>query len=78
MIDRVKLHEMQTKFVIDYLMKDKGLSLGDAAKIWYNSKTKQLLHDTDIDYSFVAPTRCYDELLMELSNNPHWMKGQFE
>lgn len=76
--DRAELQEMQTKFVIGYIMKDKGLTFGDAAKLWYNSKTKQELHDTEVDYSFVSPTRCYDELLMELSNNPHWMKGQFE
>lgn len=76
--DRAELQEMQTKYVIDYLMKDKGLSLSESAKIWYNSKTKWLLQDTEEDYSFVAPTRCYDELLMELSNDPHWMKGQFD
>lgn len=76
--DIEKLKEMQSKFVISYLMKDKKCSLGEATKIWYNSKTKAILQDSNIDYSFVAPTRCYDELLMELYNDPHWMKGSFE
>lgn len=78
MEDRADLQEMQTKYVIEYIMKEKGLPFSDAARIWYNSKTKQLLQDTEEDYSFVAPTRCYDELLMELTNDPHWMKGQFD
>ena len=78
MSDREQMYEMQSKFVINFLVKDKKLKVGDATRIWYNSKTKQLLQDTEIDYSYVAPTRCYDELLMEINNDPHWMKGQLD
>lgn len=77
MNDKNEMYELQSKFVIEYLMKDKGYSISEASKLWYNSKTKFRLQDTEIDYSYVAPTRCYDELLMELNNDPHWMKGQF-
>lgn len=78
MEDNKKLKELQTKLVISYLMKDKKLQLGEATEIWYNSQTKKKLQDSVEDYSYVAPTRCYDELLMELNGDAHWMKGDFE
>lgn len=78
MVRDKKSQELQTELVISYLMKDKKLNFGDASKIWYNSKTKRRLHESSEDYSYVAPTRCYEELLMELNKDPHWMKGSFE
>ena len=78
MSDNKKLQELQTKLVISYLMRDKKISFGEASRIWYNSKTKKRLQGTSDDYSYVEPTRCYDELLMELNKNPYWMKGSFE
>lgn len=76
--NKIELKNMQSEFVIKFIMEDNKCSRAEAAKIWYNSKTKHELHDGAIDYTFVSPARCYDELLMELSNDPHWMKGQFE
>lgn len=78
MEDNKKLKELQTELVISYLMEDKHVEIGKAAEIWYNSQTKKRLQDSSEDYSYVAPTRCYDELLMELNRDPHWMKGSFE
>lgn len=78
MNDIEKMKELQSELVIKYLMEDKKIQLGTAAKTWYNSRTKKILQDSSKDYSYVAPTRCYDELLMELNNDPHWMKGSFE
>lgn len=73
-----KAKELQTQLVIKFLMEDKGYKASQAAQIWYNSKTKAAIQDSDEDLSYVAPTRCYDELLMELDNHPHWMMGSFE
>ena len=78
MLDKQAMYDMQTKFVIQYLVKDKKMNIGDAHKLWANSKTKKFIQDNKSDYSCVAPTRCYDELMMELSQDPHWLKGQFE
>lgn len=71
--NRALNQEEQTKYVITYLMKDNRCSLGDAAKIWYNSKTKACLHNSKKDYSLVSPKRCYKELQYELNNDPRWM-----
>ena len=72
------LKGLQTRLVISYLMKDKKIEFDKAAEIWFNSQTKKRLQDSEQDYSCVAPTRCYDELQMELNNDHHWMKGSFE
>lgn len=63
----------QTKYVITQFIKDTGCSFGDAAKIWYNSKTKNRLHCSEKDYSLVSPKRCYQELQYELNKDPRWM-----
>ena len=74
----VLYHGTTADFSVVNLTKDKKLNFGDASKIWYNSNTKRRLHESSEDYSYVAPTRCYEELLMELNKDPHWMKGSFE
>lgn len=77
-IDDIKIKEMQSKMVISFLIKDHKLNLAEATKLWYNSRTKAKLIDGTNDYTHVSPARCYDELIMELNNDPHWMKGQFD
>lgn len=69
--------EFQTKETIKFIIQDKKCSFGDAAKLWYNSKTKKEMQDSVEDLTWVSPARCYDELLMELSGDEHWMRGSF-
>lgn len=71
------IKELQTSVVIEHLVKDNNLSIADATRLWYNSKTKKIMHDSGKDYSFVSPMRCYDELMMEMTGHPRWMRGQF-
>ena len=73
-----EIKEMQSKYVIAFIMEDTKMSLAEATKLWYNSKTKAIIIDGNNDYTHVSPTRCYYELQMELTNNPRWMKGQFD
>lgn len=35
------------------------------------------MQDSVEDLTWVSPARCYDELLMELSGDEHWMRGSF-
>lgn len=70
-------NDLQSSLVIQQLV-EKGMNPADATKTWYNSKTRYKIQETDLKYLLIAPTRCFDELEMELSNNPHWMQGQFE
>lgn len=73
-----RIKEMQSKSVVEYLIKDKGYSIEKATSIWYNSRTKRVLLDGEIDYTHLAPTQIYDELIMELEGNPHWLQGQLD
>lgn len=73
-----EIYEMQSELLIGHLVRAKKMSLSAATKLWYNSATKREIQDSDTDYSHVAPTRCYSELLMELSKDPDWMKESFD
>lgn len=73
-----QLYDNQTSFIIKSLMESKSMSLKDAIELWYRSKTRQAIQKSGTDLSFVSRTRCYDELLMELENNPMWMRVSFE
>lgn len=67
----------KTARIIKMIMENKKISLAEASKLWYNSKTKKETLDTK-EYSFVSVTRCYDELEMELNNDPMWLMNPFD
>ena len=76
-MDKSELFENQTKIVIEALMREKRMGRADAMKLWYTSKTKEIVQGSGTDLSFVSGARCYDELIMEIERYPHWMKGSF-
>lgn len=67
------------RFVIDYLVENRGMSTSEASKVWYNSKTKKCIFDIgDSMFDGIAQTRVCSELLMELDGNPYWMCSSFD
>lgn len=68
---------MQTEVVVKALIKYRGLTRSIAIETWMKSKTKQLIQN-EYQMTHISGARCYDELIMELDNDPYWMKGQFD
>lgn len=68
---------MQTEVVIKALMKYEDIDRSKALEIWMKSKTKTLIQN-EYKMTHISGARCYDELLMELSGDSYWMKGQFD
>ena len=48
-----------------------------AFETWMTSKTREFIQEK-YKFEHLSDARCYDELLMELNNDPYWMKGQFD
>ncbi len=64
--------------IIATLVQEDGLSYEEAIDLWYDSKTKKELIDSDNpEYEGLYPSRVYDELMMEVDGNPHWLRGSF-
>lgn len=76
-IENKEIKEMITKYVIELIITELKLSLVEATKLWYNSKTKALLLDNTDDYVHLAPAVCYDELVYEINKDTRWMKRDF-
>lgn len=66
----------QSKVVINELMRLKGYTREKAVRMWMTSNTKKIIQD-ERGRSFVSGARCYDELLLEFSNNSHWLRNEF-
>ena len=66
----------QTEVVVNALMRNKGVKRSEALEIWLNSTTKRILMD-ERNMTYLSGARCYDELEMEITGNPYWLKGQF-
>lgn len=61
-------------FVIDTLMKEKGMKRSEAMRTWYGSETKRLVFDSGLEeFDYISRTRVYSELIMELEGNSYWM-----
>jgi hypothetical protein len=69
--------ENQTKSVVTILMRLEGIDRTTAIKLWMESKTKRVIQDEN-NLSHLSGARCYDELKMELTKDPFWMKGQID
>ncbi|MBD5508820.1 MAG: hypothetical protein HDR05_12455 [Lachnospiraceae bacterium] len=72
-----KYFNIQAEVVVNGLMKFRGLSRDKALELWTKSKTRQLIQE-EYKMEHISGARCYDELLMEIENDPYWMKGQFD
>jgi len=67
--------EIQSEILVGLLMQHRNLSREVAIKVWFNSKTyKEILRR---GLTFMSATCAYSELVMELNNNPRWMKGVY-
>lgn len=76
-IDKELIVKDKTARIVQIIMEEKHMSLADAVKLWYNSKTKKETLDTE-EFYFVSTARCYEELERELNNDPLWMINPFE
>lgn len=76
-IEDIRIKEMITRYVIELIIREQKMTLADATKLWYNSKTKAILLDGEDDYTHLAPAVCYDELMYEVNKDPYWMKRDF-
>lgn len=70
------LRNKQNAFVIKHLMKDRGMPTEEAIRVWMNSKTRAYLEENNLFW--VAETRCYWELVLELNNDRRWLKEPFD
>lgn len=73
--DEQDLLNFQSMHVIKFLMENFNLRRADATSIWYSSRTKKYIEDNNL--CWVAPTRVFDELLMERKNDSRWMARPF-
>lgn len=70
-------YNRQTEVVIKALIDKDQYSRAKAAEIWLKSKTRAVIQDEKaLDH--ISGARCYDELKMEMSSDPYWLKGQFD
>lgn len=74
---RYNVLRTKTENFIEIIMKEMNINRDEATKLWYNLKTKKELRDSP-EYQFVSVARCFDELEMELNNDPHWLMWSFE
>lgn len=76
MYDNIK--ETQDKFVVQLIQSQMGVSPAEAIKIWFSSKTKDRIQNSELQEIRMAyPTMCYGELEKELSGNPMWFHSPF-
>ncbi len=68
--------EAQYRLVVAQLSKDRGISIQDASAIWMSSRTRAYLLQNNLHW--VSESRCYWELLLELSNDPRWLNEPFD
>ena len=68
--------ESQSITIIERIMKDKNISRQEALNIWFNSRTYNEIIRRNV--TFISAMRAYFELNLELTNNPEWMKNEFE
>lgn len=68
--------DLQDKVVVDALLKYNNKKRREAIEMWMSSKTRNLIQ-CKYKMEHISGARCYDELMMELNNDPYWMKGQF-
>ena len=70
--------EKQDRYVTEIIQQQMGLSASEAIKLWFSSKTKERIQNSDIpDIRLAYPTMCYGELEKELSDNPMWFHSPF-
>lgn len=71
------MNRVQTNIVVVGLMQCNDMTREDALKLWLKSKTKHIIQD-EAHLDWVSGARCYDELQLELKNDPSWMNGSFD
>lgn len=57
--------------MIYYLVNRYGYSLEQATELWYESKTRHVIQEEE-QAGWVSPSRCLQELLMEINKDPMW------
>lgn len=76
MYDNAK--ELQDKYVTQFIQDQMGVSPSEAIKIWFSSKTKERIQNSEFQEVRMAyPTMCYGELEKELSGDPMWFHSPF-
>lgn len=51
------------------------LSVADAIKLWYNSKTREYIRKSNKpDIALAYPTKCFGELVREIEHSDLWLK----
>ena len=70
--------EMHDRYVIELIQKHMGLSDSEAIKLWFSSRTKERIQNSDQpDIRLAYPTMCYGELEKEISGSPMWFHSPF-
>lgn len=75
--DIPELFKYQAESTIRYILNDnKNMSLQEATKLWFNSKTLEYFREHNM--CWVAPSRCYWELQLELNHDRRWLSTSFD
>lgn len=70
-------YDAQSEYVISELMKEFGLTLQTATKMWYTSKTKEMIQEK-LELYYISRVRCFEEMLRETNKDRYWMTGTFD
>ena len=68
--------ESQSITLIQTLVKRDNMSLEEAEKIWFNSKTYHEIIKRKLTY--ISAMRAYFELKKEFEEHPDWMQDPFD
>lgn len=67
--------ENQDKYVVRILVNKYNMSISEAVRTWYLSKTRKRIQTSNVfDIRIAYPTKCLCELEKELDNDPFWFK----
>lgn len=63
--------------VVQLMVEEAGYSLEDASCLWEASKTREFFLTESNDVWWVSGARMFDELLLEIDNDPLWLATSF-
>ena len=70
-------YDAQSEYVISELMKEFGLTLQTATKMWYTSKTKEMIQEK-LELYYISRVGCFGKKLREINKDKYWMTGTFD
>lgn len=70
-----EFYEKKNAEIVKIISNDLNILEKDAMNLWYNSKTRFYIIKWQL-FERISSFVCLDEIKMELSNDPDWLRGQ--